>query len=788
MTRVANTLLCVLVGTTLVQTASAQTPQPPQKKVGPSATVLAAQVQQVSDLVRKSEDNLRVVETQYTQRAEPTNEQAQARRFSDGEIQYLLGDYKGASVLFYDLISDKAFVKTDRYQDALFYLSDSLYQQQNYIGSKLYLKLLLAQKGKHYREALARYLEIAGRLNEFAGIDDFINQAKALAGGVLPPELTYVYGKWLFKRSDLALEERLNRARAAFEPLAQQGGPMRLQAMYFLGVAGVQQMDYATADAQFRRITREVASNPREVKVKQLANLSLGRILYETGQFDEALDRYQEIPQDSEYFIDSLYEISWTQVKKGEFQKAFYATEILLQMAQDSTIAPETRILQGHLLLKLKKYDDATDTYNGVINTYAPVRDEIDALLSVNKDPVAYFDNLLARNDRNLDVTQLLPPVALKWATTQREVADAVHIVDDLETGRRGVAEGQDIATRILKAIDERGLEIFPELQDGYTRADAVDNELTRSEESLVKVERALLSDLLTSGERIELDELRAKRAALDKKFAELPKTKEEVDQRKKKLQERIDAIDKEAFQQGFVLQSYFASLSAMEKWIEDTRNQRKSTPEEEKAFSALIRRETEAVLELEKQLAAVRKALQDERATADTSIGGETLIRNEYDAVLRREHEILSRGEAKAEASATTILDRAHEVREKLAAVRARVTAAKNYIRDTVKRRGEAIREKVIAEQQLLEGYNSEVVAVSGDARNLVGRIAFDSFQRVRQQFYDLVLKADVGVVDVSFTRKQDKTVEIQRLSLEKDRDLRALDEEFREVLKDVD
>jgi len=92
-----------------------------------------------------------------------------------------------------------------------------------------------------------------------------------------------------------------------------------------------------------------------------------------------------------------------------------------------------------------------------------------------------------------------------------------------------------------------------------------------------------------------------------------------------------------------------------------------------------------------------------------------------------------------------------------------------------------------VHAEQRLLGQYDTEVAAVSGDARNLVGRIAFDSFRRVRQQFYDLVLKGDVGRVDVAFTRKQDKTVEIQKLSAQKDKELRALDRDFKEVLKEI-
>ncbi len=39
-----------------------------------------------------------------------------------------------------------------------------------------------------------------------------------------------------------------------------------------------------------------------------------------------------------------------------------------------------------------------------------------------------------------------------------------------------------------------------------------------------------------------------------------------------------------------------------------------------------------------------------------------------------------------------------------------------------------------------------------------------------------------------MGFTRKQDKTSNIQKLSSDKDRELNALDAEFKDVLKDVD
>jgi hypothetical protein len=130
----------------------------------------------------------------------------------------------------------------------------------------------------------------------------------------------------------------------------------------------------------------------------------------------------------------------------------------------------------------------------------------------------------------------------------------------------------------------------------------------------------------------------------------------------------------------------------------------------------------------------------------------------------------------------------RTHDVRKRAETLRVRVDTARQVLRAQVERRGRLIRDKVLAEQRLLQGYGQEVASASNDARHLAGRIAFDSFQKVRKQFYDLVLKADVGLVDVAFTRKQDKTTDIQKLSAQKARELQELEEEFQQVVKDAD
>jgi tetratricopeptide (TPR) repeat protein len=754
-----------------------------------SPAELQQQVEEIARQVEVARNNIELVEKQYTLREETSDEAARLQRFSDGEIQYLLNDYATAAVLFYDLVANKDFQKGPRFADALFYLADSLYQQKNYLGSRLYLRQLLSLRAGHYKEALARYLEIAGRLNEFTGIDEYINQARGLSGGALPPELTYVYAKWMFRRQDLEPEERITRSRAIFQTLAgDQSGPFHVQSAYFIGVGYVRLKQWDQALAQFLAVTQAQARDDKERAVKELAELSMGRVYFETGKYDDAIDRYARIGQASDSFPDSLYEIAWCYVRKGEMERAKNATEVLLLVAEDSVLAPEAKILQGTLLQKLQKYDDAIDTYNQVINTYSPVRDEIDALLTVNKDPVQYFDELLARNEKTLDVTRLLPPVALKWASTRQEVAEAVEITSALDASRKGIEESGAIADRILRSLDERGVESFPVLQEGYTRADAVDTSLTRAEASLTSIEAQVVDGLMTEEQRRQLGELRQKQLELKKRIETLPTTSEQVRARKERIQAAIDQLDKTAFQLGIDMQSQQAQLTAIRKFVDDTKAQRKDKPEDEKAFLEKVTLEQRALDGMAAQLDELRSQLLSERNNADKAVGGEGLLKQEYAQLMDQERQLLGQGRQGLSSDQQKVLLRADVVRADTNAIRDRVSRSKTIVRERVAQKAQKLREQVLLEQRLIEGYRTETAAVTGETRNLVGRIAFDSFKRVRQSFYDLVLKADVGVVDVSFQRKQDKTSSIQKLASQKDRELKQLDDEFKEVLKDVD
>ncbi|WP_240356492.1 tetratricopeptide repeat protein [Myxococcus eversor] len=790
----------------LVGGASAWAAEPPPPPPPPTPQELEQRLTSVEKQLQLAEESLRFVETQYSQRAEPDEEQARSRRYSDAEIQYLLGDWNAASVLFYDLVSDPGFRGHPRYADALYFLADALYQQKNDIGARLYLRELLSQPtpSTRHRDALTRFLAISGRLNVFDGVEAYVEQARTLYGGQLPADVQYVQAKWLFRRTDLPASERISRARSAFAPLAQvPGGPYQLQAGYHMAVLSMQSGELPLSILQFQQLltplsneqTAAPVSTPGKPvtrsttdtdtkRIRELSLMSLGRLLYEAGRFDEALDRYGQVPQDSESFPESLYEIAWTQVRKGNHQEAKNAIDILLLVAPDARLAPDAKLLQGHLLQKLKRYDEAIAAYDELIGTFRPVREKVDLLLNANRDPVAYFERLLARTDTVPDVRTLLPPLALKYASTEREVSSAVKMVGDIDSGKKGTVDARELAARILRALDARKLETFPELQAGFTRADAVETAVTHVDAALVEVEGLTLEPSLTSQEKDRLQLLRRESDALAARFGKLPTTQKEMEERLRRMQYRVDAVDRDAFRLGTEIQGLHAIASSVRKWVDDTRLLRQTPPDEEREFLVQLQGEVQTLNDLQAELDRTRGRLADERNSAAASLAGEQAIRGRYAAALRSQHEVLS--EAERRQTPTAVLTHAHQVRERGEALKKRVVEAQLALRAKVDQRGQRIRAKVQAEQSLLERYEAEVAAVSGNAKQLVGRIAYDSIRRVRRQFYDLVLKADVGVVDVAFTEKQDKTTNIQKVSAQKAEALRALDADFRDVLSE--
>jgi hypothetical protein len=86
--------------------------------------------------------------------------------------------------------------------------------------------------------------------------------------------------------------------------------------------------------------------------------------------------------------------------------------------------------------------------------------------------------------------------------------------------------------------------------------------------------------------------------------------------------------------------------------------------------------------------------------------------------------------------------------------------------------------------ERQLVAEYNQELAEYEAEARSLGAELLTASFKSVKDKLYDIVIRSDVGNVDVAWSQKEYNDDDLKRLGLAKSRDLKQLHDEFTFVL----
>ncbi len=548
-----------------------------------------ARLRGIETSVKSLDEQLRLVEQGFVARLNSASEESLEQHFGEAEVAFLIDDFGKATSLLYDVVLSASFRHNPRYYDGLFYLGEALRQQKDYLGSKHFLRELLeaGPTAPHFDEALVSYLDVAARTNDFRDIDRYADLAEH--SGRVVPVVQYLLAKATFERTDLSEDERVRSSLALFGRVPPQS-PFFAQAQYFSGVCRVELGQLPEASALFARVAALPPGDATQNQIRELAFLAIGRINYELGKYSEALDAYQNIPESSSAFYDALYEIAWTYVKKGDYENARKAAELLTLGAPEGSLLPEANLLRGQLLLKLGRYDEAEETYQAVVGKYGPVRDQIDQLLAVNGDPAAYFDRLLAQKSGAYDVSSLLPPTARAFANTQKGVREAQSVAQDLGAGRRGIADSDAIVQRLQERMtDAASLAAFPALQAGSQRAAAVDAALLQAATQLDALEREVLRRVLTPEETAELQRLGADRADLERRFAQLPKSESQVQGRDRERLEELREEEKAIFKLSLVVQSLRAQAIAVQRLAEETRSQRSSAPSDEKRFAGQV-------------------------------------------------------------------------------------------------------------------------------------------------------------------------------------------------------
>lgn len=727
------------------------------------------------DLERLSR-NLRI---KYQAQQISQSQQAETR-LVDAQVLYSLKDYTRAAILLLDYVHK--YKDTRGYPEALFYLADSLYNKRDFISAKKYFEVIVREiRGSFYQDALQRLVELSLRTEDTSSIQEYLDALANIPVSQLKPSVPYVRAKYYYFIKDT------DKALINFRYIPQ-GHKYYHHSQYFIGAALVRKKDLSGAMKVFQDLVRQYPKTQSEKHVRDLSYLAVGRIFYEKNKMADAIEWYQKVSRQSPEFDTSLYEIAWAYVKQADFDKALRALELLVLANPDSPFIPDVKVLQGNLLIRQKKWGSASSLFTKTREKYLPVHNRMKQVMTEHQDPNLFFDLLLKRNQGSFAVKIQVPDLAVHWVKERPGIQRALALVSDVRDIKDSLKEADQIIRELEKAIESPAkINIFPEFAASKAQALEVENRLELARSRILDGERKLAMPLATGGEKDRLHQLATQRSTLESQIKNLPTQASGYQERQQAELVQIEALEKELNRQSITIDNLRAQLVASVKYAEDTEGKRK--PAVMMTFRKEAMEVKQLIESLQEEVDDLSTALREARVAA--GVGGaaevsERKIKARYRDVAQEEHKLLS-----------TLLDRlSPEARSEFlgySAIMDRCVKLDQFLKDfdsklaeNLDERLKSIRQTIVEEKESMAIYAAQLSGYSKETDDVAGNLTYASFRDVAQRFYDIIVRADVGIIDVAWALKDARSKDVSQLVRQRKMDIKTLDDEFKEVLRE--
>lgn len=708
-------------------------------------------------------------------------------RLTDGELYLRLEDYLRAAILFTDIVEH--YPTHRAYPEALFLLGESLFLAGDSLGAKRRYAQIIDRGGEpefsHYLEpSLSRLIEIAIKTQDFRGVDVYFAKLEALPSAALSATTAYFRAKYLYNRAvpvnqvlevpaDRAIrgidQARLEQARQGFLAIAS-GTPYSLRAKYFAGTIYILRAEYVDAVAALRTVLGHEPANEAEAEVVELTYLALGRLYYETRQLEQAVDAYRAVPQTSDKFDAALYELAWTYIAMGDAVQAERALEVLSVAAPDSPLNADGKVLRGELLARAARYNEAEAVFDEVREQFGPISAQLDRTRIEHPDLPQYFKQLVRQNIDSFDIDDFLPQAARQWVKVEGNYERALGVLADLSEAKQLVEETDELAARITAALSAPNrIAVFSDLRRQRERTTALRNRLAQLRGGYLDDEVRAKGANRRPG---EAERVRTRRQELQAAVMKMPvDTEDFVDRDLEKLDE-YRALERE-------LQGLRVEILGLEARIVASKTAMVSVDPEKVDRAALERQlagHQAEIADYEEQLLWIRRRLEVGRlhvGVGDKRYQADEVARAKFNDLVIRERQITGSGGAN--------FDIAYG---RIAATERLLDRRDAEVAGVVKKRVSRMMVIVDEETRNLSRYRRALSSLEGETEDVIGTITYLNFERMRRRFHDLVMRADVGKVDVAWAKREDHRLRIDALTRERAREIQALDDEFRDVM----
>lgn len=738
-----------------------------------------SELEQEVDNISSQLDRL---ETAYT----PNEQQSQfseTYRLADARQMFLLGDYGRASMVFLELVENSANRNSPTFRDARFYLGECLFFSRNYLAARsFYTEVLDDRRDPHRIDAVRRLLEISFLTRRHEGVEDLYRILRSEPEARGRSDVIYVSGKSLYFREDYA--GAINTF-SDVSPAAEE----YIQAQYFLGVSYVQvdQLDRAVNAFETARDAAETSEHAQASEIAELAKLALARVHYEQDDVELARDAYQTVSRTSDHYDRALYEMGWTYIREERFQDALRILEILTMAVPDSRFGPHAQLLRGDLLLRMQRYQNALDIFDSTVQQFTPIAEQLSLAIRDDARPDEYFESLVDSASASLS----LPDLAREWIEDSEDMSRALDLARDISIQRTEIRDSQELVADLDAVLSSSSrIDAFPELREGYGRALELQHRGLGVAGALIDAEAGQVlrgaSDVL----RADYEVIREQRQRLWREIEAQPTTYQEMVSQERAVESDIQVLEMEIFRLGYEVETQQAQLRALRLQVREEHAAGDRSTSELRAANEQLDLFEEGLTALDGERDRLRAELERERlATGLGSVAavGQEDLPERYLGLIRREQNALATMRGGLDANGAALVGEVDRVRGRLDNFFGSLRRFFNEVDRTVDNQTADIRRQIDVERARLTDYSRQLDDYGDRGERLAGEVAYQNFIDVQTQFNELILRADVGIIDVAWREKEDRTTRIESLFDQRNEQVNLLDAEFQEVL-DID
>lgn len=718
------------------------------------------------------------------------------RKLIDGQLAFSIGNYDDAAVMLYDYVEQ--YPTSPSYDEALYYLAEALFQKRDSVASRSYFTKLVKDVGarsKFYQQSLERLIELSLTLSDGANVDQWLRALDNLPPSKRRASVPYVRGKYEY------FKDRFDEALKHFA-LVPPETEYFFQARYFMGTCHVNKGDLGQAAKIFQEITRVEPKTNKDKRVIELSHMALGRLYYEREQPSKAIDEYTRIDRESDIFDEALFEVAWVYVKDSQYDKALRALELLALADPNSAKMPEVRILEGNLRIRKaqalgqkdvgnssEEYAKAVTLFKSTHAAYYDPHKQLQKVIDTRTDPRAFIAQITGRVSEAFEVNVTMPEIAASWIRREPDVNRIVSIETDLGQIEDEIKDAEATIERLERALSSSSrIYIFPRLADKRTRATEILEEMFRIRLELVAKERKLIKEVATTADRSELNTLRARRKAAAEQLASLPGADVAYGKRIEQARNKFTVLDQKAAEVATIIDASRATLVALERYVEQEKAAGRGPTNIFEARKAIEELKTE-IADMSTELGKLRREAilaKDEAGTGDEVAMRARELRAQLRAALTAEHDYMTRFASNLTGSKRATARKIATMMRTSQAVTKKLDKVQETVDEIVEFALTDVRSSLVEEKTRLAAYKREFVEYEAESRVLGGDILAISFKVVRDKFYDVIIRSDIGVIDVSWSQKESIDELSARLGLDKLREMRTLREEFRDIIED--